>query len=399
MSDVPCRNIIDEDAATALAEVKQVAHANYCIDDDAFIDYALALAIANKFDASPLWGFLVGPPSSLKTVMLESLHKCSWTSHISTITPKTFISGWNDKRGKNGSLLYRLDKKVLVVKEFSSILQMRPDWRTSVFNDLREIYDGHLSKGYGTGDVVEWYGKMGLIAAVTPEIERHTAVNMDLGERFLYYRMSVADPRKIAAKARGNAMRAAGKKKQLSVAVLDFLSLFEDISDNPEIYVSDDVGLKLDALSVFCVKARTNVGRDRYDRSKIDVQPETEGVGRLSGQFSVLAQALAVVHGVADIDDVIYTIIKHVGRDLVPRRRMLILEFMFHNGMDYPSQFYSAEVVGLKLSIPTQTCRYDLDDLFMIGVLEKKLQDGGRAPIYHINSEMLCDALESEIFS
>jgi hypothetical protein len=386
------------EVASALADIKIAAHTNYYMDDDTFIDYILALTIANKFDAEPLWGFLVGPPSSLKTQLLVALKGCPWVNFLSTLTPQTLISGWSNRSGKNCSLLPKLGGRVLVIKEFTSVLQMRTEWRAEIFAQLREIYDGYYTKYFGTGEKVDWEGKMGLIAAVTPEIERYTSVNQTLGERFLYYRMPANSQHAVAARSRENTTRLSGKRVDVGDAILAHLDLFDNAELNFAPCVSTVMENKLDSLAVFCANGRTPVIRDHYDRSRIDVMPETEGVGRVSQQLCLLSYALAAIRGIAGVDEGVYEVVKRVAASLIPRRRMKIMQFLYGSRQENPSQFYSAEVVGVKLGVPSQTCRYDLDDLFMVGIVEKNLTKNELKSVFRASDSFLSDAENCEIF-
>ncbi len=392
--------VIEPEVAAALAEVKAVAHAQYEIADDTFIDYTLALAIANKFDAEPLWGFLVGPPSSLKSQLLMALEGCPWVEFMSTLTPQTLASGWEDKKGKNQSLLFTLDKKTLVIKDFTTILQMRTEHRAEVFSHLREMYDRKFDKKYGTGRPVKWDGKVGLIAAVTPEIERHTAVNQALGERFLYYRMGMNNPRSVAKVARRNAIRATNKRKSIGGAVLEFLSLFGADEIDPSQYVGDVMGDKMDTLSEFCAVARTPVVRDYRNRDHIEVAPCSEGTGRISEQLTILGFALATIRGINGINEEVYLVLKKTVLDMIPPRRLLVMRFLLDKQINTPEQSYGIDVVGVRTGIPSMTCRYVLDDLFMLGLVEKSLDTSKNKFLFKAHVDLIiyatiCDILSS----
>jgi hypothetical protein len=147
------------------------------------VDLALATVVANRLDGDPLWLFLVAPPSSGKTETLMSLVDTEDVYPLNNLTPATFISGYEQK-GEDASLLPKVDGKTIVMKDFTSILTMHRDARAEILSQLREIYDGAYSKDFGNGKHVEWRGKVGLLAGVTPVIDREYAFNAALGERF-----------------------------------------------------------------------------------------------------------------------------------------------------------------------------------------------------------------------
>ncbi len=393
--------VIEPDVADALAAVKAAAHARYEIDDDNFIDYVLALAIANKFRDEPLWGFLVGPPSSLKTQMLLTLRSCPWVYFMSTLTPHAFSSGWVDKKGaKSSSLLPKLNGKVMVIKDFTPILQMRSEHRSEIIGSLRDIHDGSHLKVFGIGDPEPWEGKVGAIAAVTPEIERVTSVNQNLGERFLYYRMCMTNSDNVAQKAFDNTMEDDDDRRSsgLRDSVTRFLKLFNSAYLKKGKYASSSMRRKVVSLSDFCAMCRTSVGRDYRDRDHVEIPPESEGTGRITKQLTMLGIALATIRGQNGIDAGVFGVLSKVVRDMIPSRRLKILRELVASRLDNPDQFYGIEVMGLKAGVNSHTCRLDLDDLFLLKLANKKFDSSRIKQLYQASDKLLIAAVESEIF-
>ena len=89
------------------------------------------------------------------------------------------------------SLLPKLDGKVLVIKDFTALLNMPREARQQILGDLRDAYDGNAAKAFGTHVETRRYtSKFGIMAAVTGAIDKHAAVMQQLGERFLKLRLS-----------------------------------------------------------------------------------------------------------------------------------------------------------------------------------------------------------------
>lgn len=171
--------------------------------DHYVIDLLLGFIIANLFKGpDPVHLYVVGPPSTGKTELVRSLFLYPRILTISTLTPQTLISGI---KGPGGSLLLLFNedgKLFLVIKDFTSILEMRSEARQEILSQLREASDGYLSKSFGTGKRVEWSGKIAVLAGVTPVIDKHHWLHQILGERFLYYRIGTENPKVIAEKAK-----------------------------------------------------------------------------------------------------------------------------------------------------------------------------------------------------
>src|SRR5262245_28953803 len=164
------------------------------------VDIALAVVIGNRMTTDPLWMFLVAPPSSGKTEIINSLRDVPDVFTLSTLTPQTFASGF-EKKGVETSLLPKLTRKVITLKDFGTVLTMYHEKRAEILGQLREIYDGAFSKAWGNGRSLNWTGKVGLLAGVTGVIDREYALSAALGERFLMYRVQGAPARTLARRA------------------------------------------------------------------------------------------------------------------------------------------------------------------------------------------------------
>ena len=153
-----------------------------------FIITILASQYMTDF-GDPLWGWIIGPPGSMKTEALRGLYEHPHIYMTSDLTPKSIISGYDREDGKDPSILPKLDGKVLVIKEFTSILQL-PDVQTKqIFGTLRSCYDQQHGRATGTTGLKSYKSRFSMIAAVTPRIDAYTLVHADLGERFIACRI------------------------------------------------------------------------------------------------------------------------------------------------------------------------------------------------------------------
>jgi hypothetical protein len=99
----------------------------------------------------------VAPPGSLKTEILTALDGLPGVRLVDQITRNTFISGQIDNptkpRTRPSSLLHRVGSQgILIYPDFSTILSMKHENRACILADMRRIYDGRLSKEYGTSE-------------------------------------------------------------------------------------------------------------------------------------------------------------------------------------------------------------------------------------------------------
>jgi hypothetical protein len=139
-----------------------------------------------------------------------------------------------------------------------------PEKKAEILAQLREIYDGGFTKESGNGKTFRWSGKVGLLAGVTPIIDREYALNQVLGERFLLYRVQSAPAWALARRAMAQRQREGDQRRmlrQIMAAFLDMVSL----APPP---LSDPMLDAIAALAEFTALARSPVLLDQ--RGEID---------------------------------------------------------------------------------------------------------------------------------
>ncbi|MFN8105087.1 MAG: hypothetical protein U0U69_11550 [Acidimicrobiia bacterium] len=100
--------------------------------------------IANRRPGDPVWTLLVGPPGCGKTEVLGPLASLPDVHAAATLTEASLLSGVPKKdvaAGSKGGLLRDIgDYGIVALKDFTSVLSMHRDARSSVLAALREIY-------------------------------------------------------------------------------------------------------------------------------------------------------------------------------------------------------------------------------------------------------------------
>jgi hypothetical protein len=244
--------------------------------------YAVCGAVAaNRLDGDPVWLMLVGSPSSGKSEILQAVGSLPDVHPTASLTEAGLLSG-TPKREKakdaTGGLLRQVGEYgVLLAKDFGSVLSQRHETRAQVLAALREIYDGSWTRPLGAdgGRTLKWQGKCGLLAGCTPTIDQHHAVMGSMGERFIFLRVQVSDPREQARKALAHRRLGERMRAELRGAVFD---LFEhQQTELPE--RSEHDRERLENLAVLVVRCRSAVERDRHTR-EVELVPEPEAPGR-----------------------------------------------------------------------------------------------------------------------
>jgi hypothetical protein len=315
-----------------------------------------AALAAHGLRGAPVWTMLVAPPGCGKTELINPLLGLPDVHLIDSITPNTLISGRapepNKPRGKDGLLERIGNNGMIFIPDFSTVLDGNRDKRGEIFSQLRRVYDGRLRKEFGIeGLNTEWSGRLTVGVAVTPEVDRHTAVFGSLGERFLIIRWKRAGGIDAAitamrqdTQAKDAAMRAAVK------------GLFDAMKLAPEPELSVDLERAIAATAELIACGRTPVRRERDEN--IEYVPEPEGATRLAQQFCQLAKGSARLDSRADVGASDLALVQRVAFDTLPPNRAAVLRATI-NGQPL-------DVTGLK----RHALRRAVEDLQQVDVLD-----------------------------
>jgi hypothetical protein len=336
------------------------------IEDEQAIDILYAVAVSHYLPSEPVWLFLIAPPGGTKTELLRAFQGDPFYT-ISTLTPQTLISGLNTKGQVD--LLPHLDGKVLVVKDFTSILSRDSKEQAQIFADLRDCYDGYLEKAFGSGvGKKAYHAKFDLIAGVTPAIDMYRMIHGILGERFLKCRIHTDE-----AKAIDKAAELMGKEDVMRTTLADAVSnciahYARRINELTIPTYDSDVFDQIKALGNITAKLRSEVPRDRYHT--VLYFPEAEIGTRLTKQLLKLAQALAIFHEHSTIGHDEMKCLIRVAKDSIPKQRLELVTALVDS-----KEFLSTTIIGEASNIPTQTAKESLEELWMLKLVDRQGTD------------------------
>lgn len=333
------------------------------IEDVEAIDILYGVALSHYLPGEPVWLFIIGPPGGTKTELLRAFKGEPFYT-ISTLTPQTLISGLNSKRDVD--LLPLLNGKVLVVKDFTSILSRDSKEQAQIFADLRDSYDGYLEKAFGSGVGKKGYdAKFDLIAGVTPAIDMYRVIHGILGERFLKCRIHTDE-----AKAIDKAAELMGKEDAMRNSLVNAVSnciayYAKRIQELPIPTCESNLLEQIKAIGNITAKLRSEVARDRFHT--VLYYPEAEIGTRLTKQLLKLAQALAIFHEHDTIGHDEMQCLIRVARDSIPRQRLEIARALAD-----ADEYLDSTKVGEVSNTPTQTAKETLEELWMLKLIDRQ---------------------------
>ncbi len=335
------------------------------------IDVMLATAMSQEMDGPPVWMFLVSPPGGAKTITLAGLSDYEKTYSTSSLTAHSLISGANFQGQADPSLIPRLHGKVLVIKDFTSILGLRDNEKEEIFSILRDAFDGKCGKTFGNGVERTYESRFTILAAVTPSIYDIGARHSALGERFLKYVMGDnlqhANEVDIISKAIDNVDQDSLIREELTEATSAFLS--QAVQKVEPARLDSVLHHRIISLAQLGARLRGTVSRDTFNSEMMTGRPFAEVGSRLGIQLAKLARALATVRGKKEVSEDEYTLVKKVMIDTVSQRSEDIVRIMHLNGKDKP--LTTADIAHLT-RYPITTVRRVMDDLNLLKVVTRK---------------------------
>ncbi|MBU0505707.1 MarR family transcriptional regulator, partial [bacterium] len=304
---------------------------------------------------------------------------------ISTLTTNSLISGYVKSNNKKvEDMASQINDKVLIIKDFTSILSMSKDKRDEILGQLREAYDGYISKKLGNLDKkISIETSFGLIACVTPVIDKHYKPMGQLGERFLKLRLDYDDDH-ILDGSEKNEGKEEEMRNKISDAIMGFLT-------NIEVYdvtFSDSDKKKIKLLVKWVAKIRTPVsGRWQGDDFVLDVAPQSEKPTRLYKQFKKLATLLCIIEGKTKFDEQTFRMLERIAMDTAPPDRLKVWQHIVNHN-NTPDH----EIVK-RLRIPRTTLNRIVDSLYRLDLIDKN-RDGNEE-----NAPYFCSISENAIKS
>jgi hypothetical protein len=337
----------------------------------------LAAYLANrKLDGDPVWLMLVGGSGVGKTERLLPLAVMPDVIMESSISgPAALLSGTGKKeraKDASGGVLRKLPEGggVLLLKDFTSIIEMHRDSRAEVLAALREVYDGRWDRSVGAegGRTLTWAGHVGLIAGCTTAIDSAHAVVSAMGTRFLLIRLQ-ADVHLAQS-----ALEHVGRENPMRAELRDAVRGLLEHPPGTAHPVDGDVRACLAALGSYVALARSPVDRDHQGEIRLVLDPEAPTrIVKMLAQFWRASGLLGLDRESA------WTLVRRVGMDSIPKLRRMILDYL-GGCLRAPSTTDVAEAV----EHPSRTTRRALEDLTAHRVIRRLTGGDGKADLWEM---------------
>lgn len=363
-----------------LQEVKDLYKSVFYLEDDMIIDVVLATCISTRLAGDPIWLLIVGAPSSGKSELIQALDKVSFVYPISSMTENTFLSNMRLADGQEASLLKRIGSTgMITMKDYTSILAMRSEKKEIIVSQMREIFDGKLTKESGNGNSQKWEGKINWIGAVTDAIYTKEGESGGMGRRTIGYTMPQQHRINTAKAASRNTRDIAAKRLSIQVAFDAYIShVVHNFDGNvPELSVEiEDTLIHLADLST---QARTTVERNYM--GKMTFVHDAEMPMRVFSQIKKVLEVMMYINQNTEPTPEQMKTAYRLGIDAIPKVRKMVLRVLAgHKGV-------TSKGVAHILGYPTEVMRDTLEDLNVLKVVDRYQERSGGIDLWKLKPE------------
>ena len=378
ISGTPPEKPVPAASPMTITQVEEV-YAKWLHDGDSVTTRVChAVYVANMvLSGDPVWVFLVGGSGQGKTERLSPLSGMPHVELASTLSGEAALLSATARKDRaehaHGGLLRRVgDKGILVLKDFTSILEMDRTARGQVLAALREIYDGRWDREVGAegGQTLTWIGKCGVLAACTTAIDKAHAVMNDMGPRSLFVRLHPASPAKIGASALAHMGREIAMRQELAAATAGLLT---HLSGQP--HEIDPARKGLIGLASLVSLARSPVHRDWG--GEIELVGDPEAPTRIIKQLGQLWRACGVL-GLDHAES--WEVVSRCALDSIPKLRGAVIRYLA--GRLEPAD---TTMVRIAMAHPKRTVLRALEDLAAHHVIVRKSAGQGYADQWELS--------------
>lgn len=374
-------------------DIQDIFETFLLMKDKDLVRLTIAAVLGNQMPGRrPIWLMLVAPPSSGKTTVLNALLDLKVTNaageimepivSISDLTENSFASGMK-RSDRETSLLKRIPYGgVMVFKDFTSVLSKNQDSKRIVMGQLREIYDGSYVKRTGTGEDINWTGKIGAIAGVTESVYQHLESMSVMGDRFMLYQIEQPDRREMLRFKLQQERIGQTEDVQMPLAkeiLHTYMQRAYAEMHNMQFVLPPEVEDEIIAVADFCTMVRSGIISNDYTGQIIFV-PQPEMPARMFEQMIALSSTFAYLRWLDSKDipqDQLITshdlsIVYKIAYDSIPITRRIAINYLakFRFGVDTAG-------LALKINYPTEVVRSWLQQLNALGVVRRKKGRGG----------------------
>lgn len=362
----------EEKKPQTLMDLNDVYRELFHLEDDMLIPLLATIIIGAKSKLPCVWLYLIGGASGGKTSALSAFSKVPFVTQVSDFTPNTLLSGAQSTSTET-SLLKKLGNNfVIVMKDFTTILSKGEETQDILMGQLREVYDGYITKFTGLGKEISWGKKDApnrsiFIMASTEGIYKIQERFSEMGSRGLNYVLKEQDRKKTTKFSLRKAEGFNAKLNSIQERIRDYI--LEQTTKIPDSlpHLPDDFEDDIIEVADFTTICRSIVLRDY--RGVKNLALSAEYPMRVAKMMQSVAQLMIHLNGGVLTDEIKQCVFK-IGFDCIPKQTKIALMVL--------AKYYRVNTGGLAKDInyPEKRAQEWAEDLNMHGVILRHKHDG-----------------------
>ncbi len=339
----------------------------------------LSVAISSHFGSTVmLWLLLVGVPSSGKTDVVRLIKDAPSAFYLDNLTQNAFISSERPTaKQKVYDLLPLLDKKCLIIKDWTAIFSLDEKMTKKLLGDLVGIYDKEFAKFSSRRGNITYSSAFSQLGCITPAtLNKHTQYMNMVGPRFLCYTIPNIDlemETDIFAKIFSGVSRSK-QEDELRLKVSTYLEQLKQetfeikpFSDPVKAFLQKAAKLIACCRGVVVIQSQKMINDEGNSITYYEIQDiQIEQPWRSVQQISSLAKYLTFIARKKEVGFAELEIIKDVVLSSMPANRAEALKSIIKSNGEV-----TAKVLSDGIDKSVKTSRRLLDELAALKVLNK----------------------------
>ncbi|OGZ66460.1 MAG: hypothetical protein A3C50_00150 [Candidatus Staskawiczbacteria bacterium RIFCSPHIGHO2_02_FULL_43_16] len=327
----------------------------------------------------PLWLFLIGVPSSLKTELVGLFSATDEVYTLDTLTENAFASGFVPKDGKEPQdLLPLIDNKAFIIKDLNTLFSLNEETVKKILGDLTSIFDGKFEKFTATRGLISYSSLFSMIGCITPSILiKHYNYATQLGPRFLFLRLPELDSDEMNQSLE-NFWNEKNRKEKIiktrQIVSSYCTQLIKKIKQYEPADETKEIQDKISDISLLICRARgiaitqKSSFTDEKTGKKVEYYEinnfQVEQPWRIINQLKSLLQILSFINGNAGVGEDEINVIRPVILSTMPVDRSEVM------GILVKTCGRSATEIGKQVGKSGKTARRTLKELEALGLVD-----------------------------
>ena len=329
------------------------------VEDPTTIYTLCAVKLSHKIPGDPVWLMLIGPSSDGKSEMLKAFTGDDEIT-VDDLSEHTFVSGYRSKATDEiPQFAELLANRIWYIYDLSIMMSKPFEERSTIFSDLRMIYDGRLKKRFGNKtDFDIPTPNNTLMCGSTPVIDRTILEDQLMGTRFMTWRTKTGNRKNIMNKidqtekdfvAMRGSLKTQVRSWENNIKIIDYQFTPED-------------NVKLQNMANQTTLLRTSVDVDRNRELANEAYPEAPG--RFYRQLKKMYKAYRIM-GLGE-DEAMFCC-KKLCWDCILPTRLKVLEWLYNN--NHNGGVHSLSQVSVGCQMGKGATKFQLSALMGLGIV------------------------------